>query len=262
MASKSRGFRRRLKSAFLGPDWAYRLCLRLRYGAGRVREKPALPLPNGVLQNTAEWKQALAHGKRMHLPLHRSEEKAWDHLAAVFAIVAETTPKARVLDAGAELYSNVLPALFAYGYRDLIGINLDFDVPARRGPIRYLHGDITQTSFDAASFDAACCMSVIEHGVKLEDYFCEMHRILKPGGLLITSTDYYPTSIDARGQSAHGAPVKIFTRSEIEAALRLAQEAGFELTGDVNLDCHEKPVRWAQYNLDYTFAIFTLRKKR
>jgi SAM-dependent methyltransferase len=105
-------------------------------------------------------------------------------------------------------------------------------------------------------------MSVIEHGVPLVDYFREMHRILKPGGLLITSTDYFPTPIDTGKLVAHGAPIKIFTRDEIEAALRLAVETGFELTGEVNLDCDEKPVRWEQCNLDFTFVIFTLRKKR
>ena len=262
MPSKLKEFRRRIKSVILTPDWAYRLSLRSRFGSGRLTEEPASPLPNGAMQNASEWKQATDEGRRLRAPLHRSDEKNWDHLAAVFAILSETTPAARILDAGAELYSNVLPALFAYGYRNLVGINLDFKIPARRGPIRYLHGDITQTGFDEASFDAACCMSVIEHGVPLEGYFREMHRILKPGGLLITSTDYFPTPIDTGKLVAHGAPIKIFTRDEIEAALRLAVETGFELTGEVNLDCDEKPVRWEQCNLDFTFVIFTFRKKR
>jgi len=262
MPSKLKDFRRRVKSAILAPHSAYRLSLRFRFGSGRLTDKPSKPLPNGTLQNASEWKQAADMGKRLQLPLNRSAEKNWDHLAAVFAILAETTPSARIPDAGAELYSNVLPALFVYGYQNLIGINGDFKAPSRRGPIRYLHGDITQTVFEEASFDAACCMSVIEHGVPLEDYFREMHRILKPGALLITSTDYFPSQIDTHGQSAHGAPVKTFTQAEIEAALRLAVETGFELTGDVNLDCDKKPVRWEQCNLDFTFVIFTLRKKR
>jgi SAM-dependent methyltransferase len=241
-------------------DWAYRLYLLLKFGASRVSEIPHSALPNCTLQNEAEWKEALALGKRLKVPLHRSAEKNWDHLAAVFAILGNTTPTARILDAGAELYSNVLPALYAYGYRDLLGINLGFTDPARRGPIRYFHGDITQSAFPSAHFDAVTCMSVIEHGVPLEGYFREMFRILKPGGLLITSTDYFPTAIDTRGQSAHGAPIKVFTRAEIEAMLRLATQIGFELTGPVGLDCSEKPARWAKFDLDYTFVIFTLRK--
>lgn len=259
--SASRNFFRRLKSAALRTSFAYRLYLKLKFGSGHPPQPRAAPLPNGTLQTTAEWKAALAQGRRLHVPLHRSDEKNWDHLAAAFAILARTTPSARVLDAGAEYYSNVLPALFVYGYRNLFALNLSFTSPARRGPIRYLPGDITQTAFPSAHFDAATCMSVIEHGVPLEGYFREMHRILKPGGLLITSTDYYPTPIDTRGQLAHGAAIKIFTRKEIQNMLKLATQCGFELTGEVNLDCTEKPIHWPQFNLDYTFLIFTLRNK-
>jgi SAM-dependent methyltransferase len=256
----TRRIRRRLKSAVLKMDWAYRLYLILKFGASRISEVPRSELPNGTLQNEAEWKDALTLAKRLKVPRHRSPEKNWDHLAAVFAILGNTTPSARILDAGAELYSNVLPALYAYGYRDLVGINLGFTYPARRGPIRYFYGDITQSAFPDNHFDAVTCMSVIEHGVSLEGYFREMVRILKPGGLLITSTDYYPTAIDTRGQTAHGAAIKVFTRAEIEDALRLATEVGLELTGPVGLDCTEKPAGWAKFDLDYTFLVFTLRK--
>jgi hypothetical protein len=88
-----------------------------------------------------------------------------------------------------------------------------------------------------------------------------MHRILKPGGILTTSTDYYPTAIDTRGQLAHEAPIKIFTKSEIEEMLRLAQRVGLELTGEVDLDCVDKPIRWETYDLEYSYVLFTLRKR-
>ena len=257
----SRNLFRRLKSAVLRTDFAYRLYLKLKFDTGNPPRPSGAPLPNGALKTTAEWQSALHQARSLRVPLHRSDEKNWDHLAAAFAILAHTSPSACVLDAGAEYYSNVLPTLFAYGYRNLFALNLSFPFPARRGPIRYLPGDITQTAFPNAHFDAATCMSVIEHGVPLKGYFREMHRILKPGALLITSTDYYPTPIDTRNQLAHGAPIKIFTRAEIEDTLRLAVGCGFEQTGEVNLDCAEKPIRWPQFDLDYTFLIFTLRNK-
>ncbi len=257
----SRRIFRWVKSGMLRPDAAYRLYLRMKFGTGRLTSRPESPLPNGVLQSRAEWQKAFAEAKAARLPLHRGEEKNWDHLAAVFAILGSTTASARVLDAGAEFYSNVLPALFAYGYRNLYGINLSFTEEARRGPIRYLPGDITRTAFADDFFDAVACMSVIEHGVPLEGYFREMYRVLKPGGLLITSTDYYPTAIDTRGKTAHGAAIKIFTRAEIEEMLRLAREIGFESTGEVDLECSERPVRWEQFGLEYSFVIFTLRKR-
>jgi SAM-dependent methyltransferase len=256
----SRRFFRRIKSSALRSEAAYRLYLRLKFGTGRPALNPTLPLPNRTLKNRTEWRQAFEQAKAAKLPLHRGNEKNWDHLAAVFAILGETTPSARILDAGAEFYSNVLPALFAYGYRDLYGINLSFTKESRRGPIRYQPGDITQTVFANGFFDAVACMSVIEHGVPLEGYFREMYRVLKPGGLLITSTDYYPTTIDTEGRMAHGAAIKIFTRAEMEQILLLAQQVGFESTGHVDLECSERPIRWQQFDLDYSFLIFTLRK--
>lgn len=256
----SRRLLRRIKSSALQPESAYRLYLRLKFGTGHPSSKPTLALPNSALKTRAEWQQAFEAAKAARLPLHRGEEKNWDHLAAVSAILGATTPSACVLDAGAEFYGNVLPTLFAYGYRNLYGINLSFTEEARRGPIRYQPGDITRTVFADGYFDAVACMSVIEHGVPLEGYLREMYRVLKPGGLLITSTDYYPTAIDTVGRAAHGAAIKIFTRPEIETILRLALEAGFESTGEVDLECSERPVRWEQFELDYTFVIFTLRK--
>jgi SAM-dependent methyltransferase len=217
---------------------------------------------NGTLKSRAERDAATESGKRLHVPLHRGDEKNWDHLAAVSIILANTDRSARILDAGAEIYSNVLPALFLYGYRELYGINLSFTDPVRRGPIRYIPGDLTQAPFADGFFDAIACLSVIEHGVPLNEYFREQYRLLRPGGLLITSTDYFPTAIDTQGQFAHGTPIKIFSKPEIEAALELAQSTGFELTGAVDLDCVEKPIRWEQYGLEYTFVLFTLRKPK
>ncbi|MEO6911536.1 MAG: class I SAM-dependent methyltransferase [Edaphobacter sp.] len=245
----------------LRSETAYRLYLKLKFGTGRLVVRPDPSFPNGVLKSSAEWQKTLEEAKAAHLPLHRGDEKNWDHLAAVDAILGSTTTSARVLDAGAEFYSNVLPALFAYGYRNLYGINLSFTGKSRRGPIRYLPGDITRTSFPDGYFDAVTCMSVIEHGVPLEGYLREMYRVLKPGGLLITSTDYHPTAIDTRGQTAHGSPIKIFTKPEIEDALNLAREIGFESTGEVDLECDERPIRWEQFGLEYSFLIFTLRKR-
>ena len=256
----SRRFFRRVKSIALTPEALYRMSLKMKFGAAQLTQEPGPNIANGTLKSRAEWQEAHQHGKQMHVPLHRGPEKNWDHLAAVSTILTNTKPGARILDAGAEIYSNVLPALFLYGYRDLHGINLSFTAPTRRGPIRYIPGDLTQTPYAAGSFDAITCMSVIEHGVPLQDYFREMWRLLKPGGLLITSTDYYPTPIDTRGQVAHGMPIKIFSKPELQAAIDLAKREGFEQTGPIDLECDEKPIHWEQFGLDYTFVLFTLKK--
>lgn len=256
-----RRFFRRVKSAFFHSEKAYGLYLRWKFGRGALPAPLPTELPNGVLQSRAAWQEATERGKRLGLPLHRADEKNWDHLAAAGAIASVMPKSARILDAGAEFYSNVLPALFVYGYRHLYGMNLSFADAARRGPIRYLPGDITRTGFPDEFFDAVTCMSVIEHGVPLDAYFREMHRLLKPGGLLITSTDYFPEAIDTGNKTAHGAPIKIFTRREAEEMIALARSLGFEPTGEIGLGCAEPTVRWNFYDLEYTFLIFTLRRR-
>lgn len=256
-----RHFRKQLKAAALTPEAIFRAYLRLKFGTPHPQtHQPNPDLPNHVLQTREEWQAALAEGKRLHFPLHRDHQKNWDHLAAISAIRDTCDPTANILDAGAEFYSNVLPALFLLGFRNLFGVNLSFPTPTRRGPIHYLPGDITQLPFPDSFFHAITSMSVIEHGVPLDAYFREMHRVLKPGGLLITSTDYFPTPIDTHGHTEHGAPIKVFTQPEIETMLELAKHIGFEQTGPLNLDCKSRPIRWAKFNLEYTFVLFTLRK--
>jgi SAM-dependent methyltransferase len=250
-----------MNSVILQSNALYRMYLRLKFGAGRLTGNPGPHIANGTLKTRGEWLQAYENAKKLHVPLHRGVEKNWDHLAAVSTILERTSVAACILDAGGEFYSNVLPALFVYGYRILYGINLSFTDPARRGPIRYLPGDITHAPFPSAFFDAITCLSVIEHGVPLESYFREMHRLLKPGGLLITSTDYYPRPVNTQGMLAHGAPVKIFSKAEIQSALSLAQDIGLRSTGEVDLECTDKPIRWDAYDLEYTFVLFTLQKQ-
>src|SRR5258708_6186464 len=139
-----------MKGAFFGWVAFYRLYLKLNFGAGRPSASPGPAVENGTLKSGAEWHEAFENARRLHVPLHRAPEKNWDHLAAVSTILARTTPAARILDAGAEFYSNVLPTLFLYGYRDLYGVNLSFTSPARRGPILYLPGDLTRAPFPDA----------------------------------------------------------------------------------------------------------------
>lgn len=256
----SRRFFRKIKSAIFQSTPLYSLHLKRKYGSSRLPAPQHAPLPNSVLQTRAEWQQATEAGKQLRLPLHRSVEKNWDHLAAAQAIAGNFPNSAVILDAGAEFYSNVLPTLFLYGFEHLYAMNLSFTDVARRGPIRYMPGDITRTGFSSSTFDAVTCMSVIEHGVPLRPYFQEMFRVLKPGGILITSTDYFPEPVDTRNQSAHGAPIKVFSRQEVEQMLSIALECGFECTSPIDLTCTERPIRWDLFDLEYTFLIFTLRK--
>jgi SAM-dependent methyltransferase len=238
----------------------YRFLLRRGLQVRGHLEPPRAPWHNAVLQTRQERDRAIEQVTNLSLPLVADPPKNWDCLAALDCILANTSKRARVLDAGSELYSRILPWLCLYGYKKLVGINLVFKEKTKRGPITYKYGDVTCTDYDPASFDAITCLSVIEHGVDLEAYFREMSRVLKPGGVLITSTDYWHTPIDTKGQQMYGIPVHIFTQPEILQAIELAEGCGFALTSPIDLSCNERVVHWEKVGVDYTFLILTLRK--
>jgi SAM-dependent methyltransferase len=251
----------RARDAWLRTDEGYRRYLESTFGIGCPTGRPDFSLENAVLQSGLEWEEAGNEVYRLGLPAHFQGPKNWDGLAAISCVLRRTDASAAILEAGTELYSVVLPSLFLYGYKNLTGINLVFEQPCALGPISYEPGDITTTRFEANTFDAITCLSVIEHGVDVRAYFREMARVLKPGAVLITSTDYYSSPVDTKGAVAYGVPVRIFSQDDILTALTTATECGLELTGALDLNCRERPVSWPELSLDYTFIIFTLQKR-
>lgn len=242
-------------------DAGYRFLLRRRTGTKGPFGKPDAPWPCAVLKSRREVDDALAQVRRLGLPPLAIDEKNWDSLAALHAILAETKPADPIFDAGGDWNSVILPWLALYGYENLVMGNLEFEGRYKRGPITFEYADLTATKHPDGHFAAATCLSVIEHGVPLEAYFREMARVIRPGGLLITSTDYFETPVDTRGTRAYGAPVHVFDRTEIEAAVKLAETFGFDLVAPLKLDSPERVVSWPEHGLRYTFIVLTMRKR-
>ena len=240
-------------------EWALRG--RLRWAGARRRPRaPRRGWMNSALRSHQQVAEALAEVNYCGLPSHRDAPKNWDALSGLKTILDHTTPEASVLEAGAALYSVTLPWLYLYGYRKLWGIDLVFDKPEVRGPICYEPGDLTATRFADGAFDAVACLSVIEHGVDLRQYFAEMSRILRPGGVLITSADYWDQGVDTRGQTAYGVPIKVFTKEDVQGMLAIAHRNGLTLDGPLDVKCGERVVHWKKYNLQFTFCCFCVTK--
>lgn len=239
----------------------FRAYMTARWGGG-ARELPRPQWMNSALKTRQQVDEAVAETQRLRLPPCPDPAKNWDTLAALRQVLEVTKPDARILDAGAEMYSRLLPWLYLYGYRNLVGNNLVFTDTVHRGPIVYQPGDLTRTGFPDASFDAITCLSVIEHGVDAHKYFAEMSRLLKPGGCLVTSTDYFETPTDTRGQEAYGVPIRVLTRADIEQTLAVAATYGFVGKGPIDFTSVDRLVRWDAYGLDYTFIAFALFKAR
>jgi SAM-dependent methyltransferase len=251
----------RVKNMVLSTPLGYRLNLARKTGAYRPRGNPSIQPASGPLTSTQVWQQSEREVEALGLPKHVDAPKNWDSLIAVQWILQTQDKSVPILDAGAEVYSVILPWLYMYGYKHLSGINLTFQQPVRRGHIQYQYGDITATGFESGSFGAITCLSVIEHGVPLDAYFKESARLLKPGGILITSFDYYQQPIDTIGMTAYGVPVKIFSAQDVGSMLEIAAGHGLQPMGEVALECEEKPVHWEQNGLDYTFFTLGLQKR-
>lgn len=239
---------------------------------GRTRSVPTTVAPTGVLRSRAQWQAAAAEARSLGLPLHHDRPKNWDALGAVAAVLglAEGEERAglRVLDAGAARYSPVLPWLRLYGLGEppgaLLGINLEFGRERRHDGVVFRFGDATATGLPSGSCDALTCMSVIEHGIPVEEFFAEAGRVVRSGGLLCVSTDYDEDPPDTTGITAYGSPVRIFGPAGVRGLVAAAEAAGFSLVGDLDdgaLAHEERPVHWRRTGLDYTFILLTFRRR-
>jgi SAM-dependent methyltransferase len=232
-----------------------------RLRAGAPRPRPAPMPPTDVLRDRAAWEACVAECRRLRLPLHHDRPKNWDALGAVATVLDLVGDRSAVLDAGSARYSPVLAWLRLYGLTDLVGDNLEFGADVRRDGVLFRYGDITATDFPDGRFDAITCLSVIEHGVPVRAFLAEVARILRPGGVLVVSTDYDQAPPDTSGITMYGRPVRIFSPADIRALVADAADAGLDLLGQLMLDHAERPVHWARTGLDYTFMRLAFRRR-
>jgi hypothetical protein len=241
----------------------YKNYLRLTYGLKFFpRKPPSLFQINSVLKTRKDVELAIKILKNSNLNINRRDiEKNWDSLIALNTILKKTNSSANFLDAGGLLNSLIIIWLYQFGYKNLFCINLIFKNIEKRGRVKYISGDLTKTPFPDNFFDVISCLSVIEHGIDEESYFNEMYRILKDGGLLITSTDYWEYKIDTNNNFVYNNPVFIYDKKSIKTLLDKAYKRGFTLYGpNIDYKCEEKVVNWKRFNLNYTFLIICLQK--
>jgi SAM-dependent methyltransferase len=221
---------------------------------------------NRALQSTGTIVRSRRITESLGLPLHQDPPKCWDNLLAVghaaaghaSAAAEGRSDRFEVIDAGAGDGSAFLPGLRKLGLRNLLGNNLDIAYPRAREGVLYEYGDITHMKYSPSCFDFEACLSVIEHGVDVALFLAESARVLKPGGHLFVSTDYWAEKVDAGGRTAFGAPVRVFSEAEMRGLVETAALFGLAPTSEPDYSCGKRTVSWL--GLEYTF--FNLLLKR
>jgi SAM-dependent methyltransferase len=209
---------------------------------------------------------------RQGLPQHNSCEKAWD-LYGLYQLLRTIDRDSRLIDLGCGgLFT--LRLADAMGFHRLSGVDLVIPLRARlvqakrmwrrktvRVPFSLRRMSITSLRFADQSFDLAAAISTIEHGVDLPRFFSEVGRILRFGGLLFMTTDYWEERIQVEPSfRAYGRSWMIFDRRDIEAMLSLARMNGLVPLDPTHSDlsCGERCVAWSGH--EYTFISMVFRK--
>jgi SAM-dependent methyltransferase len=189
--------------------------------------------------------------------------KSWD-VANTVQLIEQEIPErqAPILDMGC--YNSEVPyVLQALGYTQVHGMDLNPHVAGMPfwHKIEYRQGDITSTPYDAHSFAAITCVSVIEHGVPLDAFVREVARLLRPGGICVFTADY-----DASGQAKNGPKMRlydlewrIFDRSELWQLIAQFLAYGFSLLrpDEINDSHSTRPI--LILGKAYTFVLVALR---
>jgi SAM-dependent methyltransferase len=159
--------------------------------------------------------------------------KSWDVLKILEAVADSTTPESPVLDLGS-IACPVLACLHGLGYSDLHGVDLDPRVREMpfAGEIDYRTADMTTAPWPDETFAAITAVSVVEHGFDQDALLDEVARLLRPGGVFIFSTDYWPEKISTDHVRLFGLDWRIFSAEEIEQLIRGARERGLYPVGD------------------------------
>jgi SAM-dependent methyltransferase len=236
---------------------------------------------NSVLKTPLEVAAAKKRLKEMKLFPHHGSEKSWDTLKMI-EIINKADKDASILDFGCN-GSPILPMLKRLGFTRLYGCDLvlkpkynaTFMKIACRLykreylPIVQMYDDSTlnlsiqseKTNYPNDMFEYITCLSVIEHGINMVEFFTEMARILKKGGYLLISTDYWPDKItNMKNIISNNNPDNVFSRDEIEGIVQIAERYGLRLMEPIDYTYAEKVVRWKKTKLDYTFIFFGMIK--
>ena len=136
------------------------------------------------------------------------------------------------------------------------------DVPLRG--VRYLIGDLMDVPIESGFFQNITCLSVIEHQVDPVSFAQEAARLLKPGGRLFVTFDYWEPAVRPRGL-LYGLTWQPLDKAALMQFIHECERAGLHLVEDMDWTLGEQVIREGYYsperNIRYTFGLVTFEKR-
>lgn len=163
--------------------------------------------------------------------------------------------------------SVVLENLVAKGIRGAkVGIDLAY--PANsfdpKTEIDLQKGDLMNTPFENESFDFVTSLSVIEHEVDFSKFAKELSRILKPGGHLFVSFDYWNPKPLYEKRKLYKLDWNILDKKDVFNLVDILEENGLQLTGPIDWTLQDAVINDTYCSpvsgVSYTFGIFHFLK--
>lgn len=255
---------------------------------------------SSVLKSNEEVLIAQRLLEELGLPIHHDKTKNWDLIKFITAVVGISKPDENFLDAGCGKRAVVANTFSKLGFKNVYACDIlpqshfiqrsisrrillkaekllkkwknnpfNFDnyylskQENIRAPFCYSAQDLAQTSYQDSFFSTVCCLSVIEHLESAKIFIDEMARIIKSGGQLLITTDYWPQKVYTKGIYPYGREqpeMTIFSASEIQNLIKYASSKGFSFNEKIDLSATDRLCSWDRVNKSYTFIFLRFNK--
>jgi ubiquinone/menaquinone biosynthesis C-methylase UbiE len=207
---------------------------------------------------------------RMKFGLHHHDfNKNWDLNVCrkYLRRFAKSTP---ILDAGSGANAVFSQLALNMKFENIYSIDyLDIKKKVRKKYPQLIHtkGTLEHIPHEDQKFGVIGCISVIEHLGSEKRVFDEFFRILKPGGIILITTDYWPNSIMTEDRYPYGMDMpklKIYSHESIRRVFENASKSGFifmDKMSDIetylkNNHPKRKLIHWERMEISYTFLFF------
>lgn len=215
---------------------------------------------NGFLKSRTEINLSTANLKSQGLTSHPIQCKDWE-----LWLITSRLRGNDLLDMGADGSFILHNAIQLGSSGRKVGIDLaEVTGTNKADGAEYVVGDLMATPFPDNSFDMITCQSVIEHSVNFEKFAAECSRLLRHGGELFVSFDFWDPKPDTSKTKLYSLDWNILDKQDVLNLVLAMDRVGLSITSEIDWSVGQ-PVITPSYcspaaGVEYTFGILSFVK--